>query len=159
MDMYRDLNLKYDKLREFKKECENMATLCSGLIEKRKSLIEYSCFSDWDKNRLIAKYNPEDYYSFKLFDKGVSIVYTNYKYDEKMGKSVRSHNYSYSIKYYNCRSKVFTDNRSLLPFINDNSSYGSFESLDVAISYFRRAVVDLLVQFGNCRALSPMDFF
>lgn len=158
MEMFRDLNMKYDKLRNFRAECKNMYDLAGALIEKRKGLIEFNGFSDWDKNRLEAKYNPEDYYCFKLFDKGISIIYTNYRYNEEYKRSVRTNKYGYSIKYYGCLSECFKDSRMKLPYCDHDTSYGYFESLDVAVSHFRRAVVDLLVQFGNCKALSPMDF-
>lgn len=158
MDMFRDINFKYDKLRDFRAECKNMYELAGALIEKRTNLIEFNGFTDYQKNKLMCNYNPEDYYSFKLFDKGVSIVYTNYHYDEELKKGIKTKKYTYSIKYYNCRSKLFNDKRKDIPFIQENNSYGNFESLDVAISFFKKAVVDLLVSVGNCLALNPLDF-
>lgn len=158
MDMYRDLNTKYDKMRDFAKNCERMAKETRALIEKRKQLIEFDGFSKLEQNRLLAKYNPEDYYSFRLFDKGVSIYYTNYWYDEETGRSQRHGESRYVIKYYNCKSVFFEQKEHKLHYCYENTSYGGWDSLDVAKSYFRKAVVDLLIQFGNCKALSPLDF-
>ena len=158
MDMFRDINFKYEKLMNFRKELKNMYDLTGALIEKRKNLIEFNGFSDYDKNRLLSKYNPEDYYSFRLFDKGVSIIYTNYRFDEEIKRAKRTNIYGYSIKYYNCRSKLFEDKRKDIPFIQECNSYGCFDSLDVAISFYKKAVVDVLVTIGHCLALNPLDF-
>lgn len=157
MDMYRDLNTNYDKMREFATDCERMAKMTRALIEKRKALIEFNGWSDYEKQKLLMKYNPEDYYSFKLFDKGCEIILTNYWYEEEYNKGVAHKEYKYAIKFYNCKSSTF-EKKKKMKYCFNNMSYGAWESLEEAVSYFRVAVVDILVQFGRCNALDPLAF-
>lgn len=152
-----DLCVSQEKLMDFMKSLKNMELEVSTVIQKRKQLIDFDGYTREQQEIINSKINPEDYYYFKLFDKGVSIVLTNWIYDEELGKCKRAKEYFYSIKYYHCRSRLFKDKRNYLPYIYDNSSYGQFESLDVAISYFKKAVIDLLAQCG-CIGLDPLCF-
>ena len=151
--------LENQKLIEFKRQLKAMIIAVEQVQHKRENLIEFNGLSDKESKRMDSEINPELYYQFKLFDKGVAIVYTNWFYDTETQTTYQSpKKYHYSIKYYNCYSVCFKDKRSKLPYCYANTCYGDFSNLDEAKSYFRKAVVDLLVQFGNCKALSPFDF-
>ena len=152
------LNVSTTKLEEFKHQCLQMAGLVNTVIQKRQTLIDFKGYTNQEEQRLNSLINPEDYYSFRMFEVGCEIVYTNNFFDEKTQMWYKNNKkYIYAIKYYNCKSKIWEKDKSI-KYCWDNSSYGQFESLDVAISYFRKAVVDILVQFGRCNALNPLDF-
>ena len=141
---------------EFKQACKNMINQCSKVQTTRSNLIEFHGYTDEQLKIKDEKINPELYNSFKMFDKGVEIVWTNCFYDAETMTLVRQGNhYKYGIKYYNCRSNIFD---KATPYDFENHVYGRWDTLDEAKSYFRRAVVDLLVQTGHCSALNPYDF-
>lgn len=151
--------LQNQKLIDFKQQLKAMLLATDQVMTKRQDLIEFTGKTDKEAKELDSKINPECYYQFKLFDHAVAIVYTNWWYDTETETTYKSPSkYHYSIKYYNCYSQTFKDKRCKLPYCYANTCYGDFKTLNEAKSYFRRAVVDILVQYGNCKALNPFDF-
>ena len=146
------------QLDNFCKELEKIKTMTRQLQKKHAKLLEYKSYNDKEEEKINCKMNPEDYYSFKMFDKGCSIVYTNYKYDTTLEKFVRGGEFHYSIKYYYCRSRVFEDKRMKLKYCYENTSYGDFDKLENAIYYFYIAVADIISQFTNYNGLDPLAF-
>lgn len=135
-----------ERLKEFEKELEFMKGMVKTLIPKRQELINYSSTSDYEQKQIARKWNPEDYYKFRLWDVGCEIILTCYRYDAIAEKFCRSKEYSYSIRYYNCKSELFNDKKFNLKYCHENTSYGCFEKLEEAIPYFMIAVIDILKQ-------------
>lgn len=146
------------RLEDLKSECRFMINLCNTIIPKRRELIEYGGNTDFEMQRLNCKFNPEDYYKFRMWDRGCEIIYTSYRYDTNLDKFIRGKEYFYSVRYYNCKSNVFKDKRINLKFNTNNTSYGCFKELKEAYKFFRMAVIDIMQQFGACKMLNPLDF-
>lgn len=151
-------DLQKSTLLEFKKQLKAMEGMTDRVIENRRNLIAWTSATEKDKMRIESKINPDLYYKFQMFDIGCEIVKVNRFWNEEEQCFRQTKDEVYSIKYYNCRSRLFEDKRTKLPFYTDNTCYGQFENIDVAKSYFRKAIVDILVQYGGCNALNPLDF-
>lgn len=150
------LEIPSRKLIDFKQSLKNMINEVNQVQNNRSKLIEYNGYTDAQLKIKDEKINPEIYNHFRLGDKGVEIIWTNTWYDTETKTLVRcGKKYAYSIRYYNCKSAIFDKD---VPYCYENTSYGRYETLDEAKSWYKKAVVDILVQIGKCKALSPYDF-
>lgn len=144
------------KIVDLKRQLKDMISVLSQVQTNRSKMIEYNGYTDTQLKIKDEQINPEIYNHFRIGDKGVEIIWTNMYYDTETKTLVRAgKKYAYSIRYYNCKSNVYDKE---VPYCYENTSYGRYENLDIAKSEFRKCVVDLLVQFGNCKCLSPFDF-
>lgn len=152
--------LQFEMFDELGKDLEDVLRKLNYTIEKNTQLVDFKGLTDKEKQELESGMTPELYYNFKMFDKGIAIVRTNWWFDTETQCRYQSRNkYHYSIKYYKCYSDLFKDKRTRLENVYDNTVYGQFETLEEAIPYFRRAIADILIKYGKCNALNPLDFF
>lgn len=154
---YLGINFSSQKLIELKEQLNNTVKEINRTLAKRERLIECKSYTDAEQQRLNSYMNPEDYYKFRYMFWGCEIVYTHWTINKETGHQYQDRNkYYYGIRYYGVDSKLFKSDRLRLDKLN-GEIYGSWNSLDEAISYFKKAVVDILVQAG-CIALDPLDF-
>lgn len=151
------LNFPSSRLIELKEELNKTIKEINRTLGKRKLLIEFNGYTDKQEQEINSKLNPEDYYKFRFFGYGCEIVYTHWTTSKETGMQyIDKDNFYYGIKYYGCKSKIFEDGRIKLAKY-DGKIYGDFKNFDEARSYFKKAVIDILVQLG-CIALNPLDF-
>lgn len=152
------VNISTSKLMELKQQLNQTIGVINRALNKRAQLIDFKGYTNREEEELNSKLNPEDYYKFRYFGWGVEIVYTHWCYDEKTETKYQdSNHYYYGIKYYGCKSNVFNEKVNKLKIFGNNI-YGSFDNFDVAKSYFKMAVADILGQLGF-KGLDPLMFY
>ena len=132
---------------EMRKYLETMLDYVKQACKMREGLVEYSSQTSKEMARDDSKDDPERYYNLRIFDKGVSIVKTNYLYDEKLNKWYRSaKDWKYSIRCYGWIPQAFR--KDVKMFNTEARQYGRYDTLNEAILGFKMTCVELFKLLG-----------
>lgn len=134
--MMRDF--KTSQLLELRKLSKQIYDMCDFAAKVRARLIEQkgTCEFEYDKRNSLA--DPESYYHFKLFDKGVSIIrlYSKagwFRIDEE------NKNFHFAIRCYNFQPSLKLEST----YHGSYTDYGDFEKIDECMKYFITAIVQI----------------
>lgn len=143
-------DIRTSQLINVKENLEKSLDVIKSSLAVRASLIDLKSQSAVVNAQIDAKNDPEHYYSFKIFDRAISIIYWNIN---------DGYGLCYHIKCYNCRISMFDNGMYKQNWDISNHCYGHYNALDVAIVWYKRAVLTYLAQLDNAVIQYPLEIF
>lgn len=139
------LGFRVEDLRQMKKDLDFYKQKVEFALQQSASLIDIKSSGARERADLEKDTDPEKYFHFRFFDKGVSIIINRYFINED-GSYSRTNEVYYHLAFYNFNPKCFKSKLYELPYVVAKNQYGNFEFLSLAYPYFVRGVVDLIYQ-------------
>lgn len=133
--------------------------LNTAIAKKHSKLIALQGKSDLEVQEYQSYSNPEEYYCFRLLDKGISIVYDNFHF--KQGKRIRTNEKFYHIRLYNFEYDYI---KKLIEYLKNNSTgnyvitccenftcdyIGDYLDFGSVLNDFKHFVFDYLLYCGS----------
>ena len=143
-------DMRTSQLVAIRDKLDDCLTIVKSSLNVRSQLIDLKGSNAVLSAQIDSKNDPEPFYKFRLFDKGISIIYWNI--NDGFGLC-------YHIKCYNCTIPGFSSGEYKLPFDIVNRCYGHWPDLDVAVVWFRRAVASFLADVDHYTIQWPLDIF
>ena len=137
-------DFKSSQLIELRKISKQLYEAFDSALAYRSSLLEHVGTTEYEMQKKAALSDPETYYHFKLFDKGVSIIRLYHKSQWDRIEDVND--FHFAIKTFDFDPKFNISHRVSG---NNNHIYGDFSSIDACIKYFITACVLLVDNVYN----------
>lgn len=132
-------NTQLDSMRE---QLETILKTFDNARAIRESINDHKGLNDTVARKNDSMTNPESYYKFQVFDKGVAIVWSAFTWNEQLQKMSRAKTWKYSICCYG-----FTpiENKELMRRVNyTNNCFGEYDSIEQALPRFLECVAFLV---------------
>lgn len=125
-------------LMELKKLAKSIYDICDKALISRTKLIEQVGTTEYEFQKQQSLSDPESYFHFKLFDKGVSIIrlYSPtgwFRIDEERK------DFHFAVRCYGFNPSFKLEQRAYSQYID----YGDFETIKKAMPYFIAACVQI----------------
>ena len=135
------------ELQVMKKMIHTCCDLVDNACRVRENCLEFNSNTDYQSQLIDSKTDPETYYNFRWFDKWISIVADFWNYDNLTERKTKSNVWVYHINVRNCSIPLFDNKNSFhkLPYDVQNHYYGNFINFDVALCYYKRAIISFMI--------------
>lgn len=130
--------LKTSQLIQMKKLSKQLFDMFEAALAYRSTLIEKQSTNEYEYAKYDSLRDPEYYYNFKVFDKGVSIIRL---YDKKdWFNKIEDDIFHFTICCYGFNPEFKIENR----YMGNKWFYGDFPEIEKCIKYFITACVYLV---------------
>ena len=135
---------------ELKKLSKAIYDMADSALAYRNSLIDSCGTTEYEARKYHSLHDPETYYNFKLFDKGVSIIRL-FNSREWFNDDPEKKKFHFAIRCYNFRPSINLKHSDYQSYID----FGDFEKIEDTIKYF----ISAIIQLTDCQFDIILPFF